>query len=421
MSYRQLCSPRGLGYDFATMKAEASDYARESNAEVAQQAVDKLGVSAAYAGPILKAEQDSFDMLLQSGAQGKLPTPAQFASSLANLGVGVVSVAATGACGPLGPAAAICGMAAGYATQQIGNAIFGSGSKCGQTINGMCADQWWQQRNEAVLARCPPGSDLCRKRLQELWAKAAADQKKDQDAFYQWRSDCTIQQHTPYNFQTGMPGQTRFYPKNNAPDACWKNCGGWALSKEYADCMAAARKAGKIGYRFRNWDPVPALSMSRVQQLAVGVQAPVTYEPTSRLVAEETRILLESRYEAEYRFIQAVDQQTAALRTAYASRCKDKGCSRSVDGILGEGAYEAAVALRSSTGGPAIAQKILKNALSQAEGAIQTSSQLTKAQADIMSGQVASSADEQSTRRVILGVAAVAVLAAGVYAYTRKR
>lgn len=421
MSYRQLCSPRGLGYDLATMKAEASDYARESNAEVAQQAVDKLGVSAAYAGPILKAEQDSFDMLLQSGAQGKLPTPAQFASSLANLGVGVVSVAATGACGPLGPAAAICGMAAGYATQQIGNAIFGSGSKCGQTINGMCADQWWQQRNAAVLARCPPGSDLCRKRLQELWAKAAADQKKDQDAFYQWRSDCTIQQHTPYNFQTGMTGQTSFYPKNNAPDACWKNCGGWALSKEYADCMAAARKAGKIGYRFRNWDPVPALSMSRVQQLAVGVKAPVTYEPTSRLVAEETRILLESRYEAEYRFIQAVDQQTAALRTAYASRCKDKGCSRSVEGILGEGAYESAVALRSSTGGPVIAEKILKNSLAQAEGAIRTSSALSKAQSDIMSTQAGASESEQSGRKWILGLAAVAVVAAGAYAYTRRR
>ncbi len=136
---------------------------------------------------------------------------------------------------------------------------------------------------------------------------------------------------------------------------------------------------------------------------------------------EESRILLESRYKAEYDYIREVDKQTKALQDKVVPQCRTAGCKSQVKGILGEGAFEAAQLLRSPTGGKALADRVLQQAMLQADGAIQQSRQVSQLQADANQARFDAAESSDTTRKVILGIAAVAVVATGAAIYLKKR
>ncbi len=188
MSYRQLCSSAGLGFDWNATKQEGISTVTQANADYVNQAVDKMSVPAVIAGPISKAEQDAVGLILERGTAGKLPTPAEMGNILKNAGVSVVAGAAGVACGPAAP---LCAAGAAYLTNTILGSITGSGGGCGHKINGMCANDYWAAYKKAVMAKCPPGSVECRDKLNNLWNKVVPALVAGQKAAYEdWAKKC---------------------------------------------------------------------------------------------------------------------------------------------------------------------------------------------------------------------------------------
>jgi hypothetical protein len=423
MSYRQLCSSAGLGFDWNATKQEGistvTSTVNQVNADYVNQAVDKMSVPAFAAGPISKAEQDAVGLLIEQGAAGKLPTPAQFANILKTAGVTVVAGAAAAACGPAAP---LCGAAAGYVTSSILNTISGSGSGGCAKINGMCDSDYWAAYRKAVLAKCPPGSQACRDRLNDLWfKKIPALFSAERVAYETWQKNCL-----------GKIKVVGGLPKLYAPPDCYQQCPEprSTLSGSPSDCVKKAMTRWEL-VQNPNGPPVnaevfnpPSYGGSTPSDPWSWVSNPsgktVKGEPTYA-VKEETRILLESRYKAEYEYITTVDAQTKALQDKVVPQCRTAGCKSQVKGILGEGAFEAAQLLRSPTGGKALADRAMQQAMLQADGAIQQSRQVSQLQTDANQARFDAAESKDTTRKVILGLAAVAVVATGAAIYLKKR
>jgi hypothetical protein len=423
MSYRQLCSSAGLGFDWNATKQEgistATATATQANADYVNQAVDKMSVPASIAGPISKAEQDAVGLLIEQGAAGRLPTPAQFANTMRTAGIAVIVGAAGAACGPAAP---ICAASAGYLTGKILDTLKGSGCPGGQSINGMCADKWWASYKSAVMSKCPPGSQSCRDRLKDLWDRVIPAEEKA------WASKCV----DPFKLQMWKENASKNYmspgpPSYKMPASLDRDC--------YMGCPSPRRMGGL--FTAGSDSPCVAQARSRVSDVLVdGVGFvkvtgwpgdPGHFSPVGGVVdgsfrtQEETRILLESRYKAEYDYITTVDAQTKALQDKVVPQCRTAGCKSQVKGILGEGAFEAAQLLRSPTGGKAIADRAMQQAMLQADGAILSSRQVSQLQTDANKARFDEAESSDTTRKVILGLAAVAVVATGAAIYLKKR
>jgi hypothetical protein len=413
MSYRQLCSTRGLGFDWNATKQEGISTVTQANADYVNQAVDKMSVPASIAGPISKAEQDAVGLILERGTAGKLPTPGEMANILKTGGVAVVAGAAGVACGPAAP---LCAAGAAYLTNKILGSITGSGSGCGTTINGMCANEYWASYRKAVLAKCPPGSQECRDRLNDLWdKKVPALVEVERVAYAQWEKKCKGR----FNVNGGVP--VPFKPRDYPPE-CFQQCPEPRKSLFGAPSKCVIDAMDKWNGQTTGTFPLYANKNGLLDHWVMNPTG-WTGSPNNPTYAvkEESSILMESRYKAEYDYIQAVDQQTRVLQDKVAAQCKTAGCKSQVKGILGEGAFEAAQLLRSPTGGKALADRVLQQAMLQADGAIQSSRQVSQLQKDANQARFDAAESSDTTRKVILGLAAVAVVATGAVIYLKKR
>jgi len=424
MSYRQLCSNSALGFTDATFsfndaKASGISTIQQANADYVTQAIDKMSVPAFAAGPISKAEQDAVGLILERGFAGQLPTPSQISGILQNAGVAVVAGAAGVACGPAAP---LCAAGAAYVTSKILGAIAGSGSGCGTTINGMCSNEYWAAYRKAVMAKCPPGSKECRDRLNDLWdKKVPALVEVERVAYEAWQKKCLGK----FKFVGGVP-------RPYAPPDCYQQCPEprSTLFGSPSDCVKKAMTRWEW-VQNPNGPPVnskvfnPPSYANKIGPLDHWVMNPTgwTGNPNNLTYAvkEESRILLESRYKAEYDYITTVDAQTKALQDKVVPQCRTAGCKTQVKGILGEGAFEAAQLLRSPTGGKAMADRAMQQAMLQADGAIEQSRQVSKLQTDADTLKAEAAASKDTTRKVILGLAAAAVVATGAAIYLKKR
>jgi hypothetical protein len=286
----------------------------------------------------------------------------------------------------------------------------------------MCANDYWAAYRKAVLAKCPPGSQECRDRLNDLWdKKVPALFEVERVAYAQWQQRCL--------------GKTKFangIPVPYAPPDCYEQCPKprSTLFGAPSDCVQKAMykydwvsNPNGPPQQAKVWQP-PSYGGSKSGDFRHWVMNPSGMtdmgEPTYA-VKEESRILLESRYKAEYDYIKAVDAQTKALQDKVVPQCRTAGCKTQVKGILGEGAFEAAQLLRSPTGGKALADRALQQAMLQADGAIQSSRQVSQLQKDANQARFDAAESSDTTRKVILGIAAVAVVATGAAIYLKKR
>lgn len=390
MSYR-VVGYSGLGSDTMSdyYKAQAISAAQEANRKVASEAVDKIGLSAMYAGPIKQAEAEAFQKILESGSAGQMPSPADFAPVASNLASKIAFVGATAGCSAAGPAAPLCGAAAGFVVSKIGEAIQGTsdGCKSAVKVNGICGEVWYPAYWQKLLSTCPPGDSDCRKQIQakiDAWVKATNDAYLAKMA---WEADCG----GPYD------GPMARVPKTS----CYVQCSGNVWS--FATCVAEQKKNG-VPPQYRG---PQALPMSWIDQ-------------------EAARIAIQSRYKAEYDFVNTVESQTSKVDKSFVPQCPSAGCVKQVRGILSEGIYESSSAMR--TGGTVVtAKKIMDSAVAQANGVIEQSrriSSLEKASQKDAAAIAAENAEKAEFRskamKVAAVVAGVAVVAAIGYAAKRR-
>lgn len=392
MSYR-VVGYSGLGADTMSdyYKSQAISAAQEANRKVANEAVDKIGLSAMYAGPIKQAEAEAFQKILESGSAGQMPSPADFAPIASNLASKIAFVGATAGCSAIGPAAPICGAAAGFVVSKIGEAIQGTsdGCKSAVKVNGICGEVWYPAYWNKLLSTCPPGDSDCRKQIQakiDFWVKMSNDA---QSAKWAWDMDCG----GPYDGPMArVPGQS-----------CYQQCPGGVLSISRINCIADQKKKGTPP-QYRG---PQALPMSWIDQ-------------------EAARIAIQSRYKAEYDFVKTVESQTSKVDKSFVPQCPSAGCVKQVRGILSEGIYESSAAMR--TGGTVVtAKKIMDSAVAQANGVIEQSkriSSLEKASMKDSAAMAAENAEKAEFRskamKVAAVVAGVAVVAAIGYASKRR-
>lgn len=399
MSYRTI-RQTGLGSAYAdTMsdyyKAQALASLREQNAKISDEAVKKLDVSAKYAGPLQRAEAEAFDVLLESGSAGQMPSPQQFAPIAQKLAASTAAIGATAACSPLAVAAPLCGAMAAFVTEKIADAIVGtSGTGCTPKVNGLCYSEWIARVYARQLAMCPPGDSGCRARvksIQDMWTKGF---NINYSKWLQWQTQCSA-----YQSYSGGPLDKN---PSSAPLDCWTQCKDPTTGKLNAFCPIKEVQA----YRAPAPPPLNVLDISVLD----------------KAVAAE---ILKAKYEAEYKFVQTVDQQSLLLQKTIVPQCAGSGCVKQVKGILTEGIFEASRELR--TGGTEVsARKIMASAVDQADGVILQSrriSSLEKASQQDAAANAAELADRAEFRSKAMKVAAVAAGVAVVVAigYAVKR
>lgn len=396
MSYRSL----GSGYADTMSeyyKSEALASLRAQNEKVADGAVKKLDISAKYAGPLRRAEAEAFEKLMDSGAAGQMPTPAQFAPIAQNLASGVAAVAATAGCAPAGPAAPLCGAMAGFVADKMAEAILGTSSTgCPIKVNGLCYEDWIRRVYERQLALCPPGDSGCRnkvKAVQDNWTKGfQANWLK----WSNWQASCSKYQDSFGPFANASP-----------PLDCYSQCKD-PYGKVSASCVLKEASAGR-------GPAAPPLNTTDLRVLDQTVMAEV----------------MKAKYQAEYNFVKTVDQQSALILKTVIPQCSGSGCVKQVRGILNEGIFEASQELR--TGGTEFtARKIMRSAVDQADGVIAQSKRVadleatrkagghqgissdTKTKADMMSAR-------NESRKKALVVAGILAAGAVAFAFYRRR
>lgn len=365
-------SYHGLAESFDVSTLEIKGNLASANAQAANEALNKMRVPAEYAGPLSQAEQSAFLTVIESGAAGKLPSPSQFASSLKTATLGVATVAAAGACGPAAP---LCGAAATYVGSKLLSSFIGSGSPCAIKINGACAHEYYGQMKARGQSLCPTGDADCRKKVAFLTDGQLAIVNSNYSKSVEWQSRCS------------KPWDPHFAP----PLDCYSQCSG-KNSFAQVGCVSDLRSKG--------YGPVQPPGTPVIQE--------------SAMMNAIYRIVMEARYKAEYEYIKAVDAQTASLKAKVLPQCKTAGCRTQASGILGEGAYEAAQALRSPGGGATAAKRVLDQAMLQAQGVVEQSKQVSS-----LEGQVSEQRDE--SRKMILGGLALAAFSVGFVAWRKNR
>ena len=158
------------------------------------------------------------------------------------------------------------------------------------------------------------------------------------------------------------------------------------------------------------------------------VPPPLNTPSIEEIQSDIAKRAMVARYAAEYAFVKDVDTQSKAILSKIEPRCgASSACKSQVQGIMIEGVYQAAKELRSIGGRPGAA-KIMQSARLQAEGAIAQSRaiQLQKEATDKVaasraSEQADSVSSQDTTRKVLLGVAAAAAVAAVFYAARSRR
>jgi len=394
-------SYHGLSDSFDVSALDVKGKLSAANEQAVNSALSKMEIAAVYAGPISKAEQDAVIAILDAGSFGSMPTPAQFANIIQSAGSTVVTGIVSASCGPAAP---LCGIAAGYVTSKIGEAIFGSGGGCSK-INGMCAGDWWNEYRSRVMARCPPGSESCRKKLNDLWYNEIPMViKKDAEKQKEWDSKCKNR------FKTLFHPYTPF----DYPPECFEQCPEprMSLFGNPSDCVKFKRIDKSYPYRHSTDSWVQNPSGSDYRYYPFG---------PSYSVRRETAILVESRYEAEYRFLKSVDDQTKALQQKMVPLCKDSACKTQVSGIIGEGVYEAAMALRASSGGPSTAGRVMDQAMLQVQGVIDQSKNISDMKLSHEKALESESKSVDSIRKIILASLSVLAVATCAVAWSKHR
>lgn len=384
MSYRSL----GAGYadtmsDYYKNEALAS--LRSQNERVADEAVKKLDISAKYAGPLRRAEAEAFEKLLDSGAAGQMPTPAQFAPIAQNLASGVAAVAATAGCAPAGPAAPLCGAMAGFVADKMAEAILGtSDTGCPVKVNGLCYGDWIQRIYDRQLALCPPGDSGCRikvKSIQDNWTKGFNSN------YAKWAGWSHCEQYRDY--YVGGPMYRGPWPVD-----CWSQCKG-ADGKVNVFCVANEMVA-------KRYPQSPPLNVTDIRVLDQLVMAEV----------------MKAKYQAEYDFVKTVDSQSAILLKEIVPRCSGSGCVKQVRGIINEGIFEASQELR--TGGTEVtARKIMRSAIAQSDGVIVQAKRVADLEASVRSG-MDSGFSQDTKKKIVLAAGLVALAAVGWAAYSSR-
>lgn len=356
-----------------------------ANDRATDSALASLKVSANYVGPIRQGEQAIFNEMSNAIQAGRMPSGSAIANTLLQTGAAVGATAACAA-SPIAPAAPLCGMIASKLVGEIAG-LFSGSSKCSPRIHEVCATEVYANYRAAVLKECAQGDDACRAQVNKTideWIDA-------------WRNGLV----------------------QNASAMVARPFG-------YLETPAEKAKKDLYFYALNQVGNFPALGKKIL---------PIT---------------MKSRVNAEIAFMDSVKSASAQLQAPYVAACPsgDPGCRQITGGLMGEAAYESAMALR-QTGDQSAVTYILKNAHAQANGALanaldkardknasiqaalDTLNKNAKIQRDASSAsglktlQDIQSADDakalqQSTRRKV-AVGAVAATVVGAFAILRFR
>lgn len=318
-----------------------------------------LAPAAEFAGPIREGSQDTLKALFRAGNAGRAPTGKELADAIAPALTGAATIGATAACGTVvGPAAPLCGMAAGYVMNQLAG-IFsgGGGSSC--TIHGTPCDLVWKRYREDGARMCAPGDEPCR-----------TDQKNIVNVYYGVWSKSVGAQPCPTKQVTTM---TPFGPITQTV-------------KVDPNCTFVASKTS----------PDQVLrELNKALQLR-GIQ---------------------SRADAERGFLVSVEKTATRAYAPFKASCPSSGCQKIAEGIMREAALSAGEKLRE--GDYDGAELIWKSAKLQAQGAFEQAVIQKQMQGQIKTTDEQVDSLSTNMRRAI--VAAVAIGAFGFWAYNARK